>query len=202
MLLFSLPKFFHLQNKHNYVGSHFLKKIINLYWFPTNHATVLWLIQFYTLLDDYFILLFLSSTDSTVDLASYFAKKKRDISARSHHHIITPLTCSPSMNEFSALNSGQLLHLWTRSILSPSFKDITPDLSLLSYIIMYLFPHTLHWNFLINKYTGYISSTLIKSSPDPLSPSSCCPVGRLALTIQFIIALPPTTPFLFTFLVF
>lgn len=113
MLLFSLPKFFHLQNKHNYNGSHFLKKIIHLYRFPNFDYQSGYISLTHSVLHSSRWLLYsfiFLTTDSTVDLDFYFASKKRDIPASSHHHILPPLTCisvcSPYINELSALSSG------------------------------------------------------------------------------------------------
>nr|KAF6441189.1 hypothetical protein HJG63_012339 [Rousettus aegyptiacus] len=70
----------------------------------------------------------------------------------------------------SMLLIGQLLYKCTRSILSPLFKDITTDLSLLSSIIVYLCPSFSTGTFpSINTQATFPPP---KFFPDPLSPSS------------------------------
>lgn len=162
MLLFSQPQFPHLQNEHNYDWSHFIEKIINLHQFLNSvyqsHYISLahsifhssrWLFHsFISFVKN--AAPFPSSTLSTVNLASYFAKKEKTMKKYQHPPTITySLTnlCLCSCTLPSCLRVSMTSLLFTEASCfsapdpSPPFllKDIISDFSLLFCIIRYLF---------------------------------------------------------------
>lgn len=139
----------------------------------------------------FYMTLSFSPTFSTVDLASYFAKKENTMRRKFQQApIITSTYPHPlvSVLLYSALSPVKMDKFSARNRAIASFMHHIHYLTsiqgyharfLSSFLYNHVFISPFYCGIFPSINTRYISSTLIKSSPDPLSPSSYCPVSFL-----------------------